>query len=44
MGKWAFMEEVERDAARRTDERKERQEIAQNLRKYLLYFQTYLIV
>lgn len=34
MGKWAFMQEIERDAARRADERKERQAIAQNLRKY----------
>lgn len=33
MGKTAFMASVERDAARRTKERKERESIAQNLRK-----------
>lgn len=33
MDKVAFMQEVERDAARRHDERKEREAVAQNLRK-----------
>lgn len=33
MGKHAFMAEMERDAARRTKERKERESIAQNLRR-----------
>lgn len=34
--KLTFMQEVERDAVRRTEERKQREAIAQNLRKYLL--------
>lgn len=34
MDKLAFMQEVERDAVRRTEERKQREAIAQNLRKY----------
>lgn len=33
MDQLAFMEEVERDALRRSEERKERQTMAQNLRK-----------
>ncbi len=33
MGKSAFMAEMERDAARRAKERKERESIAQNLRR-----------
>lgn len=33
MDQFAFMEEVERDALRRSEERKERQTMAQNLRK-----------
>lgn len=33
MDQLAFMQEVERDAARRADERKQRESIAQNLRK-----------
>lgn len=33
MNKLAFMEEVERDAIRRAEERKERQAVAQNLRQ-----------
>lgn len=33
MGKMAFMAEMERDAAKRTKERKEREAVAQNLRK-----------
>lgn len=33
MDKLAFMSEVERDAKRRTKERKQREEVAQNLRK-----------
>lgn len=33
MGKSAFMAEMERDAARRTKERKERESVAQNLRR-----------
>lgn len=33
MGKSAFMAEVERDAARRAKERKERESVAQNLRR-----------
>lgn len=33
MGKMAFMGEMERDAARRTKERREREDVAQNLRK-----------
>lgn len=33
MDKMAFMQEVERDAVRRAEERKERESVAQNLRK-----------
>lgn len=33
MSKTAFMAEIERDAARRADERKQRETVAQNLRK-----------
>lgn len=33
MSKTAFMTEIERDAARRADERKQRETVAQNLRK-----------
>lgn len=33
MSKTAFMDEIERDAARRADERKQRENVAQNLRK-----------
>lgn len=33
MGKMAFMAEMERDAAKRAKERKEREAVAQNLRK-----------
>lgn len=33
MTKMSFMNEVERDAARRAEERKEREAVAQNLRK-----------
>lgn len=33
MTKMNFMNEIERDAARRTEERKEREAVAQNLRK-----------
>lgn len=33
MSKAAFMAEIERDAARRADERKQRESVAQNLRK-----------
>lgn len=38
MEKLKFLEEIERDAARRNDERKQREAVAQNLRKYLEYF------
>lgn len=34
MSKMAFMQEVERDAAQRYEERKDREAVAQNLRKY----------
>lgn len=33
MDKLAFMQEIERDAARRAEERKQRETVAQNLRK-----------
>lgn len=33
MDKLAFMQEIERDAARRTEERKQRETVSQNLRK-----------
>lgn len=34
MDKLAFMQEMERDADRRANERKQREAVAQNLRKY----------
>lgn len=36
MEKLKFLEEIERDAARRNEERKEREAVAQNLRKYII--------
>lgn len=36
MSKEDFMAEIERDAARRGDERKQRETVAQNLRKYCI--------
>lgn len=36
MEKLKFLEEIERDAARRNEERKDREAVAQNLRKYII--------